>query len=572
MGLSTSLFTALTGLSTSGTYIDVIGNNIANVNTAAFKKSRITFETQFARTLANGSAPSAELGGTNPLQVGLGARVSAVRKDFSSGPIQPTGVSTDMAIDGPGFFIVDDGGTQRYTRKGDFSVDSNFNLVTTSGARVQGYGVDGEFNVVEGVLQDIFIPIGVQTIAQATSEVQFAGNLNAGGDIATQGSITTLDALYSDAAATIAALAGDALATIHSATSGAPIFTVGDVITFTGATKGGATVGDATFEVGPANTTNSDAFGTTLQDLMDFLEDSLGIDSSLAPAGIAIDAAGVITITGNTGTQNDIQIELGDFIVNQGSATPASPLNFTATQTADGESARTTFVAFNSLGDPISIDLTMVLENADNTGTQWRYYATSTDDTDADRLLDSGTLSFDVDGQITTTTPISLTIDLANTGADTPQDITLTFADPQGTLTALVDTRSEFSSISQDGAPIGTLEDFSVEANGTITGIFSNSLLRSLGQLPLATFANVEGLQETGGSLFQQTPGSGSAIVVTAASGAAGRVIGRGLEQSNVELADEFVNLISASTGFSANSRVITTADQLIQELLATAR
>ncbi|NBC11131.1 MAG: flagellar hook-basal body complex protein [Planctomycetes bacterium] len=572
MGLSTSLFTALTGLDSSGTYMDVIGNNIANVNTAAFKKSRITFEAQFARTLANGSAPSAELGGTNPLQVGLGTRVSAIRRDYANGPIEPTGVNTDMAIDGPGFFIVEDAGVQRYTRKGDFSIDSDFNLVSTTGARVQGYGVDDDFNVVEGVLTDTFIPIGVQTVAQATEEVRFAGNLNAGGDIATQGSINQLDPLFSDAAATVPAAAGDALDSIYDATGGTPLFAIGDVITFTGATKGGATVGDATFEVGAANTTGSDAFGTTLQELMDFIEDSLGIDNTLGPAGISIDGAGVISIAGNVGTVNDIVIEPGDFVVNQGGASPDTPFNFTQTQAADGESTRTTFVAFNSLGDPISIDLSMVLTSSDNTGTQWSYFATSVDDTDADRLLGTGTLDFDVNGQIASTAPVNLTIDLADTGAQTPQDVSLTFADPQGTLTALVDTNSEFSAITQDGAAIGTLEDFSVEADGTISGIFSNGLIRTLGRLPLATFANEEGLQEIGGSLFQQTPGSGAAIVVSAASGAAGKVVGRSLEGSNVELANEFVNLINASTGFSANSRVISTADRLIQELLASVR
>ena len=571
MGLSTALSTALTGLDAAGTYIDVIGNNVANVNTTAFKKSRITFEAQFATTLANGSAPSAELGGTNPLQVGLGTSVSAIRKDYSNGSIEPTGVATDVAIDGPGFLIVDDAGTQRYTRKGDFTIDSNFNLVTTTGARVQGYGIDAEFNVVEGLLTDVFIPVGVQTIAQPTDEVRFAGNLNAGGEIATQGSVTSLDAIYSDALATTPAVAGDALTGLFDA-AGTPLFVLGDVITFSGATKGGAEVGSATFEVGPANTTGSDAFGTTLQDVMDFFSDSLGIDTSLPPAGVAIDAAGVITITGNTGADNGIAIEPGDFVVNLGGATPSTPFNFTGTQAADGESARTTFIAYDSLGEPLTIDLTMVLEGADNTGTQWRFYATSNDDTDPDRLLNSGTLNFDTDGQLVTTTPVTLTVDLANTGAETPQDITLSFADPVGTLTALVDSNSEFSAINQDGAPIGTLEDFTIEADGTITGIFSNSLLRTLGRLPLATFANEEGLQEIGGSLFSQTPGSGAPIIVTAADGAAGRLVGRALEGSNVDLAGEFVDLISAQTGFSANARVISAADELIQELLATVR
>lgn len=572
MGLSTALSTALTGLDSSGTYLDVIGNNIANVNTAAFKKSRITFEAQFARTLSNGSAPSAELGGTNPLQIGMGTNVAAIRRDYSNGSIQPTGANTDMAIDGPGFFIVDDGGTQRYTRKGDFSVDSQFNLVTNDGARVQGYGVDEQFNVVDGALQDVSIPVGVQTLAQATSEVRFAGNLNAGGDIATQGSITELDPLFSDAGAATAAAGGDALTSIYDSTGGTPLFNTGDVITFSGATKGGATVGDATFEVGAADTTGSDAFGTTLQELMDFIEDSLGIDNTLGPAGIAIDGAGVISITGNEGTTNSIAIEPGDFVVNEGSGTASTPFDFTQVQAADGESTRTSFVAHNSLGDPISIDLSMTLVNADNGGTQWRYLATSADDTDPDRLLGSGTLNFDTHGKITTTTPVSLSIDLDGTGAESPQDVTLSFAGTEGTLSALVDSKSEFSSIGQDGAPIGTLEDFSVEADGTITGIFSNSLLRTLGRLPLATFANTEGLREVGSSMYQQTPGSGEAIVTTAAGGGAGRVVGRALEGSNVDLANEFVDMISASTGFSANSRVISTADRLIQELLASVR
>ncbi len=572
MGLNTALSTALTGLDAAGSYLDVIGNNIANVNTAAFKKSRITFEAQFARTMSNGSAPSAELGGTNPLQVGLGTAVSSIRKDFSNGTLQPTGVSTDMAIDGPGFYIVNDAGTQRYTRKGDFTIDSNFNLVTTTGARVQGYGIDNDFNIVEGLLQDVFIPVGVQTIAKQTEEVRFAGNLNAGGDVATQGSVTTLDALFSDAAATVPAGAGTALASIFDADGVTPLFTVGDVITFEGATRGGAEVGAATFEVGAANTTGSDAFGTTLQDIMDFFSDALGIDTSLPPAGVAIDGSGVITVTGNTGTNNSIRINPGNFVVNKGGVNPSAPFGFTETQPADGESARTTFIAFTSLGEPISIDLTMVLEGTDNGGSQWRYYATSTDDTDPDRLLGSGTLEFDPDGQLLTTASATLSIDLAGTGANTPQPITLSFTDPFGTLTALASNLSEFSAINQDGAPIGTLVDFSVEADGTITGIFSNSLLRSLGRLPLATFANEEGLRETGGSMFSQTPGSGSAIIVTAGGGSAGRVVGRSLEGSNVDLANEFVNLISATTGFSANSRVISTADRLIQELLATAR
>ncbi len=200
MALTNALFTGLTGLSAASTAVDVAGNNIANVNTTAFKRSRITFETQISQTLAGASAPSGELGGTNPAQVGRGVRVGAIEQDFTTGSIQPTGSSTDVAIEGNGFFVVDGGGQQLYTRNGNFGLDRDYNLVTSDGQKVQGFGVDDDYNVVEGVLRDISIPTGVLSIAEPTTEVKFAGNLNAGGDLATQGAITAFSPLFTDAA------------------------------------------------------------------------------------------------------------------------------------------------------------------------------------------------------------------------------------------------------------------------------------------------------------------------------------------------------------------------------------
>lgn len=570
MALQTALFSSLTGITSNSQLLAVTGNNIANVNTTGYKKSRITFETQISQRLTSAAAPTATLGGTNPTQMGLGSRTSTITRDFSTGSLQPTGVNTDMAIDGNGFFIVEDQGNTRYTRTGNFVLDRDFNLVNADGGRVQGFGVDEEFNVVEGLLVDLTIPVGVLTLAKATENVTFAGNLNAAGDVATVGSISTSDVLYSDALATTPAVGTDTLAGLFDAT-GASIYTAGDVITVGGVTKGGAAIGEATFEIGPANTTDSDDFGTTLDDFTAFLDDVLGIDTTQAPTatstpGITI-VGGQIVVEGNTGEDNGILFSASSIQSNN-----VVSFGFTGTQEANGGSTRTTFVAFDSLGNEIVVDLRFVLESKTTTGATWRYYADSVDDTDLDIHLGTGVLSFDTEGNLLTVSNPSISIDRANTGAVTPLDINLQFADPFNTITSLADTSSQIAAQSQDGSQIGSLEDFSVGGDGTITGVFSNGLLRDIGRVAVAVFANNNGLEEFGGSLFRPTVNSGLATVVSAGQAGSGTVIGRALELSNVELAEEFINLISASTGFSANSRVLTTSDELIQELLASVR
>jgi len=179
MGLTTSLHTGLTGLDANSQKLNVAGNNISNVNTHGYKKSRISFETAISENLKQATGPDGELGGTNPAQIGLGTKTAAVTKDFSNGSLQPTGVNTDMAIEGEGFFSVRQGGTERYTRAGNFDLDKDFNLVTPDGWQVQGYGVDDNFQLVQGQLETVNIPLGNMTIAEATETVRLGGNLNA---------------------------------------------------------------------------------------------------------------------------------------------------------------------------------------------------------------------------------------------------------------------------------------------------------------------------------------------------------------------------------------------------------
>jgi flagellar hook protein FlgE len=570
MGLTTSLYTGLTGLAANSQTIDVTGNNIANVNTNGFKASRINFETQIADTRSSGSAPSGNLGGTNPAQIGRGTSVASITSDFSNGAISLTGNNTDMALEGDGFFIVDDGGVQRFTRNGNFNLDRDFNLVTANGALVQGYGVDEEFNVVPNVLTDISIPIGVSTVAQATSEVKFAGNLNAGGEIATLGQVTDFETLYTDALATTPATGATALTALFQ-DDGTQPFTAGDVITVTGATRGGATIPDRTFEIGAANTTSSDDFGTTLQDFADFLDDVLGIDSTAAPAGVSV-AAGVLSITSNVGESNAVGFDTTSLVINKGTATPTAPITTSVSQEAVGESTITTFAAYDSLGNTLNVNLVTVLSDKNASGTTWDFYVTAEDDINNDTFLGTGTASFDTAGQLIGITGSSIALDRTGTGAENPLVVDLAFTDPFGSVTALADEATQLRSLSQDGYPIGSLEDFSVGLDGTITGAYTNGLTRTLGQLPVATFATNVGLRQVGSSLYEAENNSGSPVISTAGTSGSATVIARSLELSNVELSEEFVNLITASTGFSASSRVITTSDEMIQELLAAVR
>lgn len=563
MGLTSSLYTGLTGLNANSNLISVTGNNIANVNTAGYKSSRLNFETQISQLLSPGSSPQAVMGGTNPLQIGLGVRMGSQSTNFTTGDIQPTGVNTDVAIDGNGFFVLKDGQGSFYTRAGDFSLDKNFNMVQ-NGGKLQGYGVDSNFNIIPGVLTDLTIPIGVMTIAEATENVQMGGNLNAGGTVATVGSVHTSDAMTdssTSAAATTASLMTDLL---NGTTS---MFAVGDTVRVSGSSKGGAVLGTHSFTVEATS---------TLGDFTDFLAGVMGIDTTITPApsptpGITIDSSGAMVITGNTGTVNDIKMDGTNIIVNPGTGA-TQPLNFSKSQSATGESVRTVFQTYDSLGNTMNIDMAMVLEGKTATGTVWRFYTQSEDDSDVSRVLNNGTLTFNSNGQLTDVTEATFIVHRDGTGAASPQSITLTFDGPSGSLSALSDTTSEIAALTQDGAPIGTLQDFAVSADGTIIGTFSNSLNRTLGQLVLATFTNPQGLISTGNNLYREGVNSGSAQVYTPGHGGSGKLVGGALEQSNVDLSQEFINLITASTGFSASSRVLTTSDQLLQELMTIVR
>jgi flagellar hook protein FlgE len=583
MPSTTAIFTGLSGLNANARSIDVIGNNVANVNTTAYKSSRVLFSTAISRTISEGTTPATTTGGTNPNQIGNGVNIAGTQRNFSAGVPNGTGDGRDMAIDGGGFFVVRKDKETLYTRAGGFRPNSLHELTSISGERLQGYGVDANYAIVPGKLVDLTAPVGELKLAQATTTAKFAGNLDADGSLPTHGSSLTVDAGGGNGFRAIAGtqpappdvlLPTSLLVNIENPAqpgSGTPLFVAGQTLQLRGADKGGKSIPVATL---PITAT------TTINDLTSFMTQAMGINTTTGAnpdgqtPGVRLNtASGSISIVGNTGSVNDLDLQTTDLrLLDSTGNYVGSPFVSTKAAAADGESIRTTFAAFDSLGSEVDVDVSFVLDGRDSTGTTWRYFAESSDDTDLSTQVATGTIRFDNDGQPISPAPAVITIDRANTGATTPLSISLDFFGGDNGLTSLSAQGSELAAAFRDGAPIGTLAGYSIGADGVITGAFTNGLTRTLGQVALATFNNPEGLEEAGGNNFRVAPNSGNALVAAPGSFGTGGIVAGALESSNVDLGDEFTKMILASTGYSASSRVIRTADELLQQLLVLGR
>jgi len=202
MGLSTALYAGISGLERQQTSLDVIGSNIANVNTYGYKSQRVLFNDMLYNTLKSGTAPAGVSAGTNPSQVGSGVNISVIDTNFNEGELETTGIASDLAVEGNGFFILGDGNEQVFTRDGAFTLSQDRRLVSGStGMSVQGWvqtrDNSGQSTInTGGAITDVVIPVGDNRIAQATSEVIFNGNLNNAGDVATTGTILNSQRLF----------------------------------------------------------------------------------------------------------------------------------------------------------------------------------------------------------------------------------------------------------------------------------------------------------------------------------------------------------------------------------------
>lgn len=565
MGLTSTLNTSLNGLSLNEVAIDVLGNNIANAGTNGFKASNVLFTTQLSRTLSVGSRPTGQLGGTNPRQTGLGAMVSAIQKDFTQGSVTNSTSPSDLAIQGDGFFVLDGPAGDVYSRNGNFSLNSQNILVNAQGLRVQGYGVNDRFDLVTTGLTDMSIPLGELSVAERTQNVVMTGALRSSGEIATHGSQLLGQALYSAPGGATAALATDLLTSLHTADGTTPLFNAGDVISFA------PRVGGRTID---ANTAVVGTDITTYGDLAAFLEQTIGIENggtipndgeTLAQPGVTI-SGGQLQVVGNAGTVHEISMTTGDITANG----VAVPVAFTQAQEAVGESAVTDFVVYDSLGSPIQVKLSAALETRTDSTTTFRWYVNSAEDSRPDTAIATGTVTFDSEGKIIDGGTGTFALERQLAGTVTPMVVTLDLSHLSGISSE--SAGSALSLRSQDGSDPGTLVNFVIEESGIINGVFDNGVIRTLGQVALARFANNQGLVEAGQGTFTEGVNSGPPFVTTPGSFGAGTMRAGAIELSNTDIGKNLIDLIIASTNYRGNARVISSVQQLVDELLVLGR
>lgn len=579
MGLTSALNTSLNGMNLNETSIDVIGNNIANAGTNGFKSSKALFATQLARTLSIGSGPTVTNGGTNPRQIGLGALTAEISKDFTQGSITNSTSPSDLAIQGDGFFIVRTPTGDAYTRNGSFSLSAqttdpvtgqmiHSRLQTAQGYLLQGYGIDSNFNLVETQLVDLEVPLGELNVAEQTQNISVGGALYPSGDLATQGSLITSSAMTDTSggsASTNPITATTALTSVFLDGSTSALFTGGQVLTFTGS-KGGRAQQPQTLTVSGT---------TTVQDLLTLMDDGLGIQSgagipidpnSGGQPGVTVTSGGEIQIVGNQGLLNDLDVATSDLLQDGTSV----PLTFAKSETADGESAVTDFIVYDSLGEEVAVKMTAVLASRTTNSTTFQYFMESADDSDADVALGNGTISFDSYGNVIAGGTGTFSIDRDSTAAASPLQITADFSGISGLSSQVAGSRLQLNS--QDGSGPGTLSGYNIDESGIITGSFDNGVIRTLGQVVLTRFSNNQGLLEDGDSTFREGVNSGPPLIGKPGTFGIGSVRSGAIELSNTDIGKNLVDLIVASTNYRGNARVISSVQQLVDELLVLGR
>jgi flagellar hook protein FlgE len=469
-----SLFAGISGLKNHQTRMDIIGNNIANVNTIGFKKSRVAFQDLLSETLVGAAAPTATRAGTNPVQVGLGMSVASIDVVHSSGSSEATGKNTDLSIEGDGFFMLSDGIKTYYTRAGNFDFDFSMSFYNkANGMRVQGIMADAN-GVINPRDEIVSINLSSQLSAppKATSKIDFGKNLDA----------------------------------------------------------------KATADIQTDYTTHTNGTATTLT-LSKVCLPGTTITVTNESTGDVLDAADY-TIDHNT----------GELTILAGAASGNYSISYQTPNYA------TSVSIFDSKGDVHTANI-YYSKVADNT---WGI-ATMIDNVFNDG--GTGTIVFDpLTGrlssamlttavqQIPGAADITLTLDFSN-ATEYAGDFTITYTN-------------------QDGYTAGDLEGVTVDASGILTGTFTNGQKRKLAQVCLASFANPAGLLKVGNSLYDVSPNSGAPNIGIPGIAGRGDIKPETLEMSNVDLSQEFVDMIITQRGFQANSRIITTSDQILEELV----
>jgi len=549
--MSFALAAGVTGLKAHQKMLDVAGNNLANVNTTAFKSSRINFSELLSQTIKKASQPTSTIGGTNPQQMGSGVGVSGITPDMSQGNLVKTGNPLDMAMEGEGYFVLSDGQQSIYTRAGAFAVDQGSTLVDpATGYRVQRIGSVGEsdgFQIPgDG---DIHLPYDITMPANATSRIVVSGNLSADAKFDTP-QIQKLDSniafTYGDGTTATSTTQIDQLDQYSGTlTSG--------TITIAGYHKDGT-------DFSSGLTLAIDGT-TTLGDLVDHLNNNVLVDATASLSD------GKIRITDNEGgySKSDISLSYA------GDGTLTMPGYFEMIEVGGDEVQNVNITAYDSLGGKHTLSGAFVRTDTSNT---WDMILTSiTGDVYQinmpDRRIEDITFSASdgsyagLSGSDTAEFKITFAHDTAN-----EQTIEM-YPGTIGQLDGITQLSGDSTAVAreQDGYSSGRLSSVSVNNEGIVIGAFSNGVKKNIAILQIALFQNASGLESVGGGYYIPSANSGEAIATQALTGGAGSLHGGSLEKSNADVATEFVNLIQAQNGYQANARTIRIANEILREL-----
>lgn len=423
MSLFTSLYSGISGLRNHQVMLDVIGNNLANINTVGYKASRTIFSEMFSQTRLSAFRPSGENGGINPQQIGLGSSVGSIDTQFTQGNFEASGSATDLGISGGGFFIVKQDGQKFYTRVGNFTFDASGNMVLPgNGAILQGKVANPDGTIpTDAPIANMKLTLDKKSPAKASSFAKMVGNL----------------------------------------------------------------------------------------------------DSRTAPNGTV---KSTIQVYDSLGNSHSIEV------------------TFTKSATAN----QWTWQAAVPIAVPPAVQDPMTIPSGG-----------------------SGTIAFNTDGSLASFTyaaPATTMTVNPNNGAFGAQTIDMT-PGRVGEFAGITQTagNSVVNLRDQDGYASGSLENIAVDKNGKIQGKFSNGTIITLGQIVLAEFNNPGGLTKTTDGLYSASGNSGGAISLVAGEGSSSTINGGTLEQSNVDLAEEFTKMIVAQRGYQSNAKIITTVDEIMQ-------
>ncbi len=557
--MSYALSSGVSGLQAHQTMLDVAGNNLANVNTTAFKSSSVNFSQLLGETMQQASQPTDNIGGTNPQQMGSGVGVTGISQNMGQGSIVNTGNPLDVAIEGEGYFVLSDGESSLYTRAGAFAVDENGNLVDpATGYLVQRMGLTGEADGFQtpGV-NSINVPYDVALPATQTSEITITGNVSSDAVTESRAQVVTSNVEY----------------TYSNGTSALGTTEIDQLDQFTGGSGTGGQLGGG--QTGTITISGYNADGTalssgltftvtqtsTLDDLVTHLNTNVLSDSTAAMVN------GKIRITDDTTGYSKSDISLSY----SGDGSFEAPAYFEMTTVGGDEMKSVNIAVYDSQGGKHVLSAALIRTETQN---EWDMVLTSITGNIATIAPDErriNGITFDAQtgayaGMSDGSTPqfeMTFKHDLAR-----PQTMVLDFG-TVGSFDGLTQFAGNSTAVArqQDGYEAGSLTAVSVNNEGILVGAFSNGIKKDLATLAVGLFTNEAGLLNAGGGYYVPSANSGGAVLTQAMNGGAGTIRGGALEKSNADVASEFVTLIQAQNGFQANARTIRVANEILQEL-----